>query len=164
MVLPPPEKLMGIQISSALSKLKYLLENSPPTLPLLNVSRYNTFLTFDLDPEILDKTGDEVATLGEQLEYIFGWKLHTLGDGIIADGSEDSPESDDDGECDEADSDTDKESARATDTTGGECNEPAAFKIDPDIEGAGGYACDGTGDYEPGSPHYDTIAKHLQQM
>ena len=70
MALPPPEKLMGIQISSTLSKLKYLLENLPPALPLLNVSRYNTFLTFDLDPEILDKMGDKVATLGEQLEYI----------------------------------------------------------------------------------------------
>ena len=59
-------------------------ENLPPTLPLLNVSRYDTFLTFDLDPEILDKTSDEVATLGEQLEYIFGSKSRTSGDGIIA--------------------------------------------------------------------------------
>ena len=41
------------------------------------------FLSFALDPEILEKTGDEVATLGEQLESIFGWKAHTSGDGII---------------------------------------------------------------------------------
>ena len=52
----------------------------------------------------------------------------------MGDGSEDSPESDDDGECDEVDSDANEESARATDTTGGECNEVAAFKINPDID------------------------------
>jgi hypothetical protein len=27
--------------------------------------------------------GDEIATLGEQLEGIFGWKAHTSGDGIL---------------------------------------------------------------------------------
>ena len=46
-------------------------------------SRYGAFLSFALDPEILEKTGDEVATLGEQLESIFGWKVRTSGDGII---------------------------------------------------------------------------------
>jgi hypothetical protein len=36
-----------------------------------------------LDQDILEKTGDEVATLGEQLEHIFGWKTRTTGDGVI---------------------------------------------------------------------------------
>jgi hypothetical protein len=36
-----------------------------------------------LDSNILEKTGDEVATLSKQLEYIFGWKAHTSDDGII---------------------------------------------------------------------------------
>jgi hypothetical protein len=36
-----------------------------------------------LDLEILDRTGDEVATLDEQLEHIFGWQARTTGDGII---------------------------------------------------------------------------------
>ena len=32
---------------------------------------------------MLEKTGCEVATLGEQLEHIFGWKARTTGDGTI---------------------------------------------------------------------------------
>ena len=30
--------------------------------------QYSTFLSFTLDLDILEKTGDEMATLGEQLE------------------------------------------------------------------------------------------------
>jgi hypothetical protein len=40
-------------------------------------------LNFSLDKDILEKTGDEVATLGEQLEHVFGWQLRTTGDGVI---------------------------------------------------------------------------------
>jgi hypothetical protein len=32
---------------------------------------------------MLEKTGCEVATLGEQLEHVFGWKARTTGDGTI---------------------------------------------------------------------------------
>jgi len=35
------------------------------------------------DPDILDHTGCEVATLGEQLEGIFGRKARTSGDGVL---------------------------------------------------------------------------------
>jgi len=53
-----------------------LLSNLPAQLPSTDgpSSQYGAFLSFDLDTDILDKTGDEVATLGEQLEHIFGWK------------------------------------------------------------------------------------------
>ena len=40
-------------------------------------------LAFELDPDIMEKTGDEVATLGEQLESVFGWKTRTSDDGVI---------------------------------------------------------------------------------
>ena len=53
----------------------------------------------------------------------------------MGDGSEDSPESDDEGEVDEADaSDADAESAGAMDITSNKRNEAAAFEIDPDID------------------------------
>ena len=67
-----PDELVEI-----LAQLKRLLTNLPSELPLRDAfnseSKYSTFFNFDLDPEILDKTGDEVATLGEQLEtYLVG--------------------------------------------------------------------------------------------
>jgi hypothetical protein len=46
-------------------------------------SKYGGFLNFSLDDDILDKTGDEVVTLGEQLEHVFGWCSCTTGDTII---------------------------------------------------------------------------------
>ena len=36
-----------------------------------------------MDPDILEKTGCEVATLGEQLESVFGWQSRTSGDGRL---------------------------------------------------------------------------------
>ena len=68
-----------------LARLDILLSNLPAQLPAVDgpSSRYGTFLSFGLDADILEKTGDEVATLGEQLEHIFGWKTRTSGDGII---------------------------------------------------------------------------------
>jgi hypothetical protein len=40
-------------------------------------------LLFTPDLDILDKTRDEIATLGEQLEGVFGWNAQTSGDGVI---------------------------------------------------------------------------------
>jgi hypothetical protein len=64
------------EFSEVLDRLKNLLANLPSSLPSGDGpdSLYSSFLSFGLDSEILDKTGDEVATLGEQLEHIFGWK------------------------------------------------------------------------------------------
>ena len=67
------------QVVAVLAHLHFLLANLPKQLPTADGpdSRYGAFLSFALDPEILEKTGDEVATLGEQLESIFGWKART---------------------------------------------------------------------------------------
>jgi hypothetical protein len=78
-------KASGEDFTAVLDKLEFLLANLPSQLPLLDgfESQYYSFLSFNLDPDILEKTGDEVATLGEQLEFIFGWKARNSGDGII---------------------------------------------------------------------------------
>ena len=86
MPYPSPETVSPDELVEILAQLKHLLMG----IYRLNChsenafnSKYSTFLNFNLDPEILDKTRDEVATLGEQLEHIFGWQMHTTGDGII---------------------------------------------------------------------------------
>ena len=68
-----------------LETLKVYLDNLPTQLPLVDssISCYASFLSFSLDPNILDHTGCEVTTLGEQLEGIFGWKARTSGDGVL---------------------------------------------------------------------------------
>jgi hypothetical protein len=73
------------EFSEVLDRLKNCLANLPSLLPSGDGpdSLYSFFLSFGLDSEILDKTGDEVATLGEQLKHIFGWKTQSSGDGII---------------------------------------------------------------------------------
>jgi hypothetical protein len=73
------------EFSEVLDRLKNLLTNLPSLLPSGDGpdSLYSAFLSFSLDSEILDKTGDEVATPGEQPEHIFGWKTRSSGDGII---------------------------------------------------------------------------------
>src|SRR5882762_1777893 len=71
--------------TKSLSRLDYLLSNLPEQLPCADGpdSRYGAFLSFELDSDILEKTGDEVATLREQLEHILGCKARTFQDGII---------------------------------------------------------------------------------
>jgi hypothetical protein len=85
MPYPPPEKASYHDIIEILSKLQVLLRDLPARLPCGDglSSKYGDFLNFSLDDDILDKTGDEVATLGEQLERVFGWKSRTTGDTII---------------------------------------------------------------------------------
>lgn len=71
-----------------LARLRSLLDpgNLPISLPLRNKSTesiYGAFLHFTIDPDILEKTGDEVGAFSEQLKAIFGWKTRSSGDGII---------------------------------------------------------------------------------
>ena len=82
---PPPEKASHDEIGNILAKLKVLLTELPSQLPRGDNfnSKYGAFLAFALDEDILEKTGDEVATLGEQLEHAFGWRSRTTGDNII---------------------------------------------------------------------------------
>ena len=68
----------------SLSELRSLLSNLPTSLKLPSAS--NTvypFVGFKLDPELLERTGDEVGALNEQLKGAFGWKSRTTGNGII---------------------------------------------------------------------------------
>jgi hypothetical protein len=80
-----PKTLSHKEFSVILAKLKVLLDNLPVQLPLKNPaeSQYASLISFVLDPDILEKTGDEIATLGEQLEQVFGWRSRTTVDGII---------------------------------------------------------------------------------
>src|SRR6266550_1855868 len=84
---PPAEQISDLQFISVMAQLRTLLQNLPIQLPVASpndpTSKYNAFLNFSLDPDIQEKTGCEVATLGEQLERVFGWKARTTGDGII---------------------------------------------------------------------------------
>jgi hypothetical protein len=85
MPFPPPEETTPSEFASILERLKVLLENLPNQLPAPKeaASKYRSFLSFSLDPELLEKTGDEVAAMGEQLERVFGWQARTTGDGIL---------------------------------------------------------------------------------
>ncbi|KAG1858572.1 hypothetical protein F4604DRAFT_1684968 [Suillus subluteus] len=63
------KSLVTEEFANVLNKLDILLTNLPSQLPLAD--------------NYYDSPGDEVATLGEQLESVFGWKAWTSGDGII---------------------------------------------------------------------------------
>ena len=68
--------------------LRSLLDprNLPVSLPLRDKateSIYGAFLHFTIDPDIVEKTGDEVGAFSEQMKAIFGWKTCSTGDGII---------------------------------------------------------------------------------
>jgi hypothetical protein len=127
MPFPPAEKVSQNEFAEILSRLDFLLANLPTQLPSGDgpESQYRDFLSFGLDSDILEKTGDEVATLGEQLEYIFGWNVLRAvqsGDSTAANESEADGglESDDDNEV----MDTDEDQPA----------QPIVFEIDPDID------------------------------
>jgi hypothetical protein len=74
--------------SAYLARLRSLLDpgNLPVALPLHNEatkSIHGAFLHFTIDPDTLEKTGDEVGVFSEQMKAIFRWKTRSTGDGII---------------------------------------------------------------------------------
>ena len=79
---PAPETLSHDNFVPILTRLKLLLDNLPDALP----SHGNTseklaiFLTqpddFVLDPDWMEKTECEVATLSEMLKKVFGWSAN----------------------------------------------------------------------------------------
>ena len=82
--------LVGLEgdFAAYLAHLHLLLNagNLPVSLPLHNKalgSIYGAFLHFTINPDILEKTGDEVGAFSEQFKAIFGWKTRSTGDGII---------------------------------------------------------------------------------
>jgi hypothetical protein len=81
-----PDSIEESQFPKILGRLEYLVANLPRELPevALSDSAYRAFAgEFVLDQDILEKTGCEVATLGEQLEQVFGFRARTTGDGVV---------------------------------------------------------------------------------
>ena len=76
---PAPETLSHDSFVPILTRLKLLLDNLPDALPSHgNTSeKFAIFLTqpddFVLDPDWMEKTECEVATLSEMLKKVFGW-------------------------------------------------------------------------------------------
>ena len=68
-----------------LDRLKLLFDNLPWQLPIKSAadSAFTPFLFFQIDPELLEKTGSEISALSEQLKKVFGWQARTTGDGIV---------------------------------------------------------------------------------
>ena len=81
MNLPEPHQASKEEIMHTLNHLHGLLINLPKGLP--TGFKYDMFKSFSLDPDLLDKTGDEVAAMHEQLKSVFGWSTRTTGDGIL---------------------------------------------------------------------------------
>jgi hypothetical protein len=73
--------------SAYLARLCSLLHpgNLPVALPNNEATKsiYGAFLHFTIDPDILEKTGDEVGAFSKQMKAIFRWKTRSTGDGII---------------------------------------------------------------------------------
>jgi hypothetical protein len=86
---PAPETLSPEKFAPILARLKLLLDNLPVALPSHGnkSEKFALFLTrpdeFTLDPDWMDKTGCEVATLSEMLKTVFGWAARSTGDGVI---------------------------------------------------------------------------------
>lgn len=86
MPLPPPEKIPGHEFAGILDTLAFLISQLPTRLPHKTESDtiFKEFLPpFELDPDYLAKTEDEIATIGEQLERVFGFKRRSSGDGVL---------------------------------------------------------------------------------
>jgi hypothetical protein len=62
MSFPPAKKISQNEFADILSMLDFLLANLPAQLPSGDGSEYHyhNFLSFGLDSDILEKTGDEV--------------------------------------------------------------------------------------------------------
>jgi len=86
MPLPPPEKIPDHEFVGILDTLAFLILHLPTKLPHKTESDtiFKEFLPpFELDPDYFDKTEDEIATIGEQLERVFGFKARSSGDGVL---------------------------------------------------------------------------------
>ena len=81
MNLTEPHQVSKEEITHTLNHLHGLPINLLKRLP--TGFKYDTFKSFSLDPDLLDKTRDKVAAMGEQLKTVFGWSTQTTGDGIL---------------------------------------------------------------------------------
>ncbi|KAF7761741.1 hypothetical protein Agabi119p4_9733 [Agaricus bisporus var. burnettii] len=86
MPFPPPEKVPDQDFSRVLDTLASLISQLPSEVPLTSEADtcFKEFLPpFRLDPDYFAKTEDEIATLGEQLERVFGFNTRSSGDGVL---------------------------------------------------------------------------------
>ncbi|KAF8426149.1 hypothetical protein L210DRAFT_935198 [Boletus edulis BED1] len=74
------------EFSRFLSYLRLLLRDLPPALPVRDstVSKYSSFVSFEVEEELLGRTDAEIGALNEQLKAVFGWKSRTTGDQILS--------------------------------------------------------------------------------
>ena len=82
MLLPTAETILPAEFPHFLQHLESLLNNLPDAIPIGD--KYSAFLTFVLDPELVEKTGHEIGALSEQFKRIFGWQARTTSDGILS--------------------------------------------------------------------------------
>ena len=73
--------------TSLLKRLRILLAptNLPQELPRQNGAGglYGSFINFQLDAGLLERTESEPGTVNEQFKAVFGWKTRSTGSGII---------------------------------------------------------------------------------
>ena len=81
MPLPTAETILPTEFPHFLEHLQGLLRNLPDAMPVGD--KYSTFLSFSLDPELVENTGHEIGALSEQFKRIFGWRARTTGDGVL---------------------------------------------------------------------------------
>lgn len=88
MALPAPESLSPKEFPTFLAYLHTLLQDLPEDLPVrdspMSQSKYFSFMSFQIDEELLDRTGTEIGVLNEQFKAVFGWKSRTTGDQILS--------------------------------------------------------------------------------
>ncbi|EPS96166.1 hypothetical protein FOMPIDRAFT_61824 [Fomitopsis schrenkii] len=81
------EALANGSFASVLTRLRILLAptNLPTALPLRTHAdgKYGSFINFQLDQDLFERTESEPGTVNEQFKGIFGWKTRTTGSGII---------------------------------------------------------------------------------
>ena len=86
MAIPNPETISHAEFPILLAHLRTLLRQLPDTLPIGDAasSKYQMFLSFKLDADLLEQTGSEIGALNEQFKAVFGWKTRTTGDGLLS--------------------------------------------------------------------------------
>lgn len=85
MPFPAAEDASHEDMADVLERLEVLLTQLPTTLPCKDEahSKYSSFLSFSINPNILERTGDECGAFSEQMKDIFGWRSRTTNDGIV---------------------------------------------------------------------------------
>lgn len=88
MDLPLPEagSLTPNEFLDFLKHLQAIIRDLPSELPTGDpaTSQYSTFLSFQLDEDLIERTGSDIGALNEQFKQVFGWKARTTGDQLLS--------------------------------------------------------------------------------